>query len=222
MSLRMPYGVLARIVYALLLMAGGMSAPADAQAQAQPREVHVLAFGDSLTAGYGLRPGQGFAPQLEDMLRRNGLAAHVENGGVSGDTAAAGRRRLAWTLDGLKRKPDLAIVALGANDMLRGIQPKQTREDLDAILAELKRRGIPILVAGMLAPPNLGMGYMREYNSIFPDLARKYDATLYPFFLAGVAGNSALNLPDRVHPNFQGIKRMVTGIGPTVLKALVR
>jgi acyl-CoA thioesterase-1 len=220
MSLRMPYGVLARIVHALLLMAAGLSAPADAQAQ--PREVHVLAFGDSLTAGYGLRPGQGFAPQLEDMLRRNGLAAHVVNGGVSGDTAAAGRRRLAWTLDGLKRKPDLAIVALGANDMLRGIQPRQTREDLDAILGELKRRGIPILVAGMLAPPNLGMRYMREYNSIFPDLARKYDATLYPFFLAGVAGNSALNLPDRVHPNFQGIKRMVTGIGPTVLKALGR
>ena len=218
MSLRMQYGVLARIVYALLLMAGGMSVAGEAQAQ--PREVHVLAFGDSLTAGYGLRPGQGFAPQLEDMLRRNGLAAHVVNGGVSGDTAAAGRRRLAWTLDGLKRKPDLAIVALGANDMLRGIQPRQTREDLDAIMAELKRRNIPILVAGMLAPPNLGMRYMSEYNAIFPDLARKYDAPLYPFFLAGVAGNSSLNLPDRVHPNFQGIKRMVTGIGPTVLKAL--
>jgi acyl-CoA thioesterase-1 len=125
-----------------------------------------------------------------------------------------------WTLDGLKRKPDLAIVALGANDMLRGMRPEQTREDLDFILAEFKRRGIPVVVAGMLAPPNLGRDYMTKFNAIFPDLARKYDAPLYPFFLAGVAGVPALNLPDRVHPNFQGVKRMVTGIAPTVLKAV--
>jgi acyl-CoA thioesterase-1 len=117
-------------------------------------------------------------------------------------------------------KPDLAIVALGANDMLRGFSPGQTREDLDAILAEFKKRDIPVLLAGMIAPPNLGQRYMAEYNSIFPDLARKYEAPLYPFFLAGVAGNPSLNLPDRVHPNFQGIKRMVSGIAPTVLKAL--
>ena len=214
MSFRVPYGAARRLVYALLLMIAGNAA------EAAGREVHVLAFGDSLTAGYGLQPGQGFAPQLEDTLRRNGVAAHVTNAGVSGNTAGQGRSRLAWTLDGLERKPDLAIVALGANDMLRGLQPRQTRQDLDAILAEFKRRDIPVVLAGMLAPPNLGQSYMREYNAIFPDLARKYGAPLYPFFLAGVAGVPALNLPDRLHPNFQGIKKVVGGIAPTILKAL--
>lgn len=214
MSLRVPYGVLRLFVYLGLTMSIGSAA------QAQERDVHILAFGDSLTAGYGLPSGQGFVPQLEDTLRRHGIRARVINGGVSGNTAANGRARVKWTLDGLKVKPDLAIVALGANDMLRGYPPQQTRGDLDFILGEFKKRDIPVLVAGMLAPPNLGQRYMSDYNSIFPDLARKYDAPLYPFFLAGVAGVPALNLPDRVHPNFQGIKRMVSGIAPTVLKAL--
>jgi acyl-CoA thioesterase-1 len=214
MSLRVPYGALRLFVYLGLLMTAGMAAPGQA------KDVHILAFGDSLTAGYGLPREQGFAPQLEDTLRRNGIRAQVTNAGVSGNTAANGRSRVKWTLDGLKVKPDLAIVALGANDMLRGYSPGQTREDLDAILAEFKRRDIPVLLAGMIAPPNLGQRYMTEYNMIFPDLARKYRAPLYPFFLAGVAGNPALNLPDRVHPNFQGIKRMVSGIAPTVMKAL--
>ena len=216
MSLRLPYGLLRLFVYLGLAMSLGAAAPAQA------RDVHVLAFGDSLTAGYGLRSGEGFAPQLEDTLRRNGIRAHVTNAGVSGNTAGQGRARLKWTLDGLKVKPDLAVVALGANDMLRGLPPSRTREDLDAILAEFKRRGIPVVLAGMLAPPNLGTRFMTDYNSIYPDLARKYGAPLYPFFLAGVAGNPALNLPDRVHPNFQGIKRMVSGIAPTVIRALER
>ena len=215
MSLRSPYGALSHLVYALALMAAS-AAPAEA------KDVHVLALGDSLTAGYGLPPGQGFAPQLEAMLRRNGVRAFVADAGVSGNTAAQGRARLKWTLDGLRAKPDLAIVALGANDMLRGLPPKQTRADLDAIVAELKRRGIPVLIAGMLAAPNLGPRYRAEYDSIFPALAREHGAALYPFFLAGVAGNPALALPDRMHPNFQGIKRMVSGITPTVLRALGR
>ncbi len=214
MSLRVPYGVLRLFVYLALAMTVGTAA------QGQGRDVHVLAFGDSLTAGYGLPAGQGFAPQLEDTLRRNGIRAYVTNAGVSGNTAGQGRSRLKWTLDGLKVKPDLAIVALGANDMLRGLPPSRTREDLDAIMAEFKRRDIPVVMAGMLAPPNLGIRYMMDYNSIFPDLARKYAAPLYPFFLAGVAGDAALNLPDRVHPNFQGIKRMVSGIAPTIIRAL--
>ena len=213
MSLRFPYGALRRLVYALLLMAAS-AAPAEA------KDVHVLAFGDSLTAGYGLPPEQGFAPQLEAMLRRNGIRAFVANAGVSGNTAAQGRARLKWTLDGLAAKPDLAIVALGGNDMLRGLPPRQTRADLDAILAELRLRGIPILLAGMRAAPNLGPRYRAEFEPIFPELARKHGAALYPFFLGGVAGNPALALPDKVHPNFQGIKRMVTGIAPAVLKAL--
>lgn len=214
MPLPFAYGLRRLFVHAALLMTLGAAAPAGAQ------DVHILAFGDSLTAGYGLPRGQGFAPQLEDSLRRNGVRAFVTDAGVSGNTAAAGKARLKWTLDGLKRKPDLAIVALGANDMLRGLSTRQTRADLDAILAEFSRRGIKVMVAGMLAPPNLGQAYVADYNSIFPDLARRYDAELYPFFLAGVAGDRRLNLPDGVHPNFQGIKVMVTGILPTVLRAL--
>jgi acyl-CoA thioesterase-1 len=215
MSLRMPYGALRRLVHALLLIA----APA---VPAAAKDVHVLALGDSLTAGYGLPPGLGFAPQLEAMLRRHGLRAFVADAGVSGDTVGQGRARLAWTLDGLRSKPDLAIVALGANDMLRGLPPTQTRADLDAILAELDRRGIPVLIAGMRSAPNLGPDYRRAFEAIFPDLARRHGAALYPFFLAGVAGNAALALPDGMHPNFQGIKRMVGGITPAVLEALGR
>jgi acyl-CoA thioesterase-1 len=214
MALFGPYGALRRLVHALFLIVAASAAPAAA------KNVHILAFGDSLTAGYGLPPGLGFAPQLEDMLRRNGVRAFVTNAGVSGNTAAQGRARLKWTLDGLKEKPDLAIVALGANDMLRGLPPEQTRADLDAIVTELDRRGIKVLIAGMLAAPNLGSRYMAPYNPIFPDLARKHGAAFYPFFLAGVAGNPSLALADRVHPNFQGIKKMVSGITPTVLRAL--
>ncbi|HMJ92732.1 MAG TPA: arylesterase [Allosphingosinicella sp.] len=184
--------------------------------------VQILAFGDSLTAGYGLPSGLGFAPQLQAVLRRNGVPAVVTNGGVSGDTAAAGRARLAWTLDGMGAKPDLVIVALGGNDMLRGLPPTRTREDLEAIAAELKKRGIRFVVAGMLAAPNLGPDYGSSFNAIFPELARRHGAPLYPFFLSGVAGDSRLLLGDRIHPNFQGIKRMVTGIAPTVIGALGR
>jgi acyl-CoA thioesterase-1 len=184
------------------------------------KDVHILALGDSLTAGYGLPRGQGFVPQLQDALRRNGIPAVISDAGVSGDTAGQGRARLGWALSGMKDKPDLAIVALGANDMLRGLPPARTRADLDAIVSELRRRGIRVLVAGMFAAPNLGPRYQSEFNSIYPELARKYGATLYPFFLANVAGDRRLNLPDRVHPNFQGIKRMVSGILPYVERAL--
>lgn len=215
MALRVAYGVRGLFVHAALLMAL-WAAPAAAQ------EVHILAFGDSLTAGYGLPRGQGFAPQLEDALRRNGVRAFVTDAGVSGDTTAAARARLGWTLDGLDRKPDLAIVALGGNDMLRALPPAQTRANMEAILAELRRREIPALVAGMLAAPNLGAQYGSAFNRIFPDVAREYGADLYPFFLASVAGNRRLSLPDGVHPNFQGIKRMVSGILPTVRRALER
>lgn len=215
MSLRVAYGARRLFVHlAFVASFGAFAAPAVA------KEIHVLAFGDSLTTGYGLPQGQGFAPQLEDVLRRNGVPARVANGGVSGDTASQARARLQWTLDGLKEKPDLAIVALGGNDMLRGLPARQTRADLDAIVAELRKRDIPVLVAGMLAAPNLGPQFGAEFNSIFPDVARRHGADLYPFFLANVAGVRSLNLADGVHPNFQGIKRMVTGILPSVLTAL--
>jgi acyl-CoA thioesterase-1 len=210
-----------------LMPALALAAPAAAlAATAVPRpavgEPFVLAFGDSLTAGYGLSRGLGFAPQLEAALRRSGIVAHVHDAGVSGDTSSGGKARLKWTLDGLARKPDLAIVELGANDMLRGVDPAVTKANLDAICGELRARGIPIVVAGMLAAPSLAPGYRRDFESIYPGLARKYDAPLYPFFLAGVAGNRGMVLPDGLHPNFEGIKRIVTGILPTVQRALSR
>ena len=188
--------------------------------EAAVREVEILAFGDSLMAGYGLPRDEGFAPQLERALRAQGLAATVINAGVSGNTAGNGRARIRWVLDALDRPPDLAIVGLGANDMLRGVPASETCEDLEAILAELAKREIGGVLAGMVAPAFLGARYRREFNAIYPDLARKYGFSLYPFFLAGVAGVPALNLPDRMHPNARGIARMAGGIAPLVLKAL--
>jgi acyl-CoA thioesterase-1 len=173
--------------------------PSAASAQAPEEEPLILAFGDSLTAGYGL--GRGL---------------------VSGDTTSGGRARLGWTLDGMSRKPNLVIVELGANDMLRGVEPSVAGGNLDAMLAELRRRNIPVLLAGMLAAPNLDPGYRRCFETIYPKLAREHDATLYPFFLQGVAGNRALLLADGIHPNFEGVKRIVTGILPTVQRALGR
>lgn len=195
--------------------------PAPA-AGAAADEVHILALGDSLTAGYGLPQRQGFVPQLEAYLRRHGIRAHVTNAGVSGDTAAQGLERLAWTLDGLERRPDVAIVALGANDMLRGLPPAQTREALDAILAELKRRGVRLVVAGMVAAPNLGPDFAGRFNAIYPQLARTHGARLYPFFLQNVAGQRALNQADGIHPNFAGVKRMVAGIAPALVETAGR
>jgi acyl-CoA thioesterase-1 len=183
-------------------------------------EIDILAFGDSLTAGYGLARDQGFAPQLAAALRRRGVGADVINAGISGDTVANGWARLPRTLDRLERTPDLAIVGLGGNDMLRMVPPRVTREGMEAILREFGRRGIPVLVAGMLAAPILSRQYQSEFNAIWPDLARKHGAALYPFFLAGVAGVPRLNLFDRVHPNEKGIARMVEGILPYVLRAL--
>ena len=182
----------------------------------------VLAFGDSLTAGYQLGPRDGFAPQLEAALRATGRDVRVHNAGVSGDTTAQGRARLAWVLRGMKVKPDLAIVELGANDMLRGQPPATARVNLDAILTELKKQRVPVVLAGMLAAPNLGPAYAREFNAIYPDLARKHDVALYPFFMNGVLGGTGLLLGDRIHPTKAGVAVIVRGIAPTVTRALDR
>jgi acyl-CoA thioesterase-1 len=214
---RAAYGRGRAIVHvAGLLLAGAMLPAAAAPAD----DVHIFALGDSLTAGYGLPRRQGFVPQLEAYLRRQGIRARITNAGVSGDTAAQGRQRLAWTIEGLKQPPRLAIVALGANDMLRGLPPQQTRAELDAILGELKQRNVRLLLSGMIAAPNLGPDYARAFNSIYPDLARKHGATLQPFFLEGVAGDRALNQQDGIHPSFVGVKRMVLAIAPKVVEAL--
>ena len=213
---RVAYGVLRRLVHAALGLALLSAAPPT-----QPsRDLHIVALGDSLTAGYGLPRPLGFVPQLEATLRRNGVRAFVFNAGVSGDTAADAQQRLGWVLDSQPQPPDLVIVSLGGNDMLRGLAPDQTRAAMEAILAELDRRHLHVLIAGMRAAPNLGADYVHRFEEIFPELAAEHHAALYPFFLATVAGQPALNQADGLHPNFQGVKQVVSGIAPYVIRAL--
>jgi acyl-CoA thioesterase-1 len=194
-------------------------APATTEAPAKDARL-VVAFGDSLFAGYGLSQDEGFAPALQRALEGQGLKAQVVNAGVSGETTAGGRERLTFTLDGLPRKPDLVIVGLGGNDMLRGLDPAQTRANLDAILTELKARGIATMLTGMLVSPNMGPDYASAFNPIYPDLAKKFGLPLYPFFLQGVVGRRDLQLPDGIHPNAQGIKAVVQRIAPMVGREL--
>ncbi|UVO51567.1 arylesterase [Sphingomonas sp. SUN019] len=214
MSRVMRYGVGRWLVHLLLAML--IAAPATAD----PRRPLIWAFGDSLTAGYGLPPNQGFTAQLQAALRAAGVAATVRNGGVAGDTAAQARARLAWGLRGLKATPDLVIVELGANDMLRGLPVAQTEANLDRILTELKRRQIPVLLAGMRAAPNLGPAYARAFEGMYPRLARKHRVPLYPFFMDGVAGNRALIQRDGLHPTARGVAIIVRRIMPAVRRAL--
>jgi acyl-CoA thioesterase I len=180
----------------------------------------VVAFGDSLYAGYNLDQDKGLAPVLEQALKARGVKARVVNAGVSGDTTAAGLARLAFTLDGLPRKPDLMLVGLGGNDMLRGLPPQETRANLDAILAEAKARRIQVMLTGMLASPNMGADYAAAFDPIYPELARKYGAALYPFMLDGVLGKRALLLPDGIHPNDAGVTVIVGKLAPRVVEAL--
>lgn len=189
-------------------------------AAAQAADKLVLAFGDSLTAGYQLPPGQGFVPQLETELRRQGLAVRVHNAGVSGDTTAQGKARLGWVLASLKTKPDLVIVELGANDMLRGLDPARAEANLDAILAELRKRRIRVLLAGMVTAPNLGAVYARRFDPIYARLAGKYRVARYPFFLQGIVGDRSLHIGDAIHPNARGVAVIVRGIAPQVKSLL--
>jgi acyl-CoA thioesterase I len=197
----------------------GASPPTPAENHWRPL---VLAFGDSLTAGYGLDQGLSFAPQLQATLRRHGIAATVVDGGVSGDTSEAGKARLGWTLDGLERKPDLVILELGANDMLRGLDPALTERNLDAMLTELERRQIPVLLAGMRAAPNLDPAYVARFDALYPALTRRHRVATYPFFLEGVAAQNGMQQADGMHPTFGGVKRIVSGITPSVKKLLGR
>jgi acyl-CoA thioesterase-1 len=182
----------------------------------------VVVFGDSLFAGYNLPQDKGFAPALQRALAAQGVKAAVFNAGVSGDTSAAGLQRLAFTLDGQARKPDLVIVGLGANDMLRGLNPADTRRNLDSILAELKKREIPAMLTGMVASPNMGADYARQFNAIYPDLAKQYDVPLYPFFLDGVITDRGLLLPDGIHPNEQGVEKITAAVVRVVAARLAK
>ena len=179
----------------------------------------LLVLGDSLGAGYGLPAAQGFTARLEAALRRRGHDIKVMNGSISGDTTAGGRARLGWALSS---KPDYAIVELGGNDGLRGLDPAETRANLRAILARLREKKIPVLLAGMMAPRNLGSEYERAFNSAYPELARQYGAVLYPFFLDGVALDPKLNQPDLIHPNAKGVSVIVERIVPFVEKLVTR
>ncbi len=180
----------------------------------------IVAFGDSLYAGYGLGKGESLPARLESELRQAGINATVINAGVSGDTSAAGRQRLAFTLDGLPRAPDLVILGLGGNDALRQLPVAETRNEMTAMMDELKRRGIPVLLTGMRAPPNLGPDYAAAFERIWPDLAKQYGAGLYPFILDGVITDPALMQRDGLHPTAAGVARMADAIAPLAQKAL--
>lgn len=181
--------------------------------------MRIVALGDSLTAGYGVLSQESFPDRLEAALVKRGHDVDIVNAGVSGDTVADGLARLDWALaDGA----DGIIVELGANDMLRGHDPALVRDSLDDLMSRLGETGAPVLLTGMLAAPNLGADYASRFDPIFPDLAKKYDALLYPFFLDGVAGNSRLNQADRMHPNAAGVDVIVERILPSVEKLIER
>ena len=195
-------------------------APVAARPAPQGPPKLILAFGDSLYAGYGLDRGQSLPDAVQARLRRDGINATIVNAGVSGDTSAAGRQRFAFALDNMARKPDLVLIGLGGNDVLRQIAPSETRANMTAMLEEAKRRDIPVMLTGMMAPPNLGPDYTRQFNSIWPDLAKRYDATIYPFILDGVIGDQRLMQADRVHPNRTGVERIAARVAPLVETAL--
>ena len=195
-------------IFAVLLLA---ATPAFAA------PVKILALGTSLTQGYGVPPGLDFTAVLQMRLKASGIDAKVINAGVSGDTSAGGLARLDWSL---ADHPDAAIIELGSNDALRGLSPAQTEKNLSAILTRLKAAHIPVLLAGMMAPRNLGKEYAAQFDTIYPKLAKQYGALLYPFMLDGVAVNPKLNQADGIHPNPAGVKIIVERTLP-IVKRLV-
>ena len=200
----------------MMLVAAALGSGASAETG---RTLKLVALGDSLTAGYRLPADQAFPAVLERALKAKGFSVEIANAGVSGDTTTGGLDRLDWSVpDGT----DGVILELGANDMLRGTDPAVTRKALETIIVRLKERGIPVLLAGMLAAPNLGTEYRARFDAIYPDLARAHDLVLYPFFLDGVAGQRTNTLDDGLHPTAKGIERVVEGILPSVETFLTR
>jgi acyl-CoA thioesterase-1 len=197
---------------ALVAMACGVAMAAE-------RPVKIVALGDSLIAGYQIAASAAFPAQLEKALKAKGLNVEIVNAGVSGDTASGGLARLDWSVpDGT----DAVIVELGANDMLRGVDPKVTRAALDQIVGRLKRRGIEVLLCGMRAAPNFGPDYERTFNAIYPELASTHNVVFYPFFLDGIAADAKLNQRDGIHPTAAGIESIVTKITPKVEELIAR
>ena len=200
---------------AALTLAVTLLAAISGAAYAAP--VKILAFGDSLTAGYGLPEGDGFVPQLQQALEKMGREVTVINGGLSGDTTAGGLSRLDWML---ADKPDVVILELGANDMLRGLSPDEARANLDATIQRIKQSGAKLLLAGMLDSRNMGTDYQSRFDAIYPDLAKAHGVALYPFFLEGVAARPELNQQDGLHPTRDGVAVIVGNILPHVTKLL--
>jgi acyl-CoA thioesterase-1 len=202
-------------------MAGGAPAPGavrEAPRAADEGRPKIVAFGDSLTAGSGVAPNESYPAQLQARLDRAGYRAKVVNAGVAGETTAGGLRRVDWILKG---RPDIVILELGANDGLRGLDPAQARANLDAIIRRLKDAGATVILAGMMMPPNYGEDYTRRFAAIYPALARAHGVAFVPFFLQGVGGDPALNLPDGIHPNAAGYRIVVDHLLP-VLEPLIK
>jgi acyl-CoA thioesterase I len=179
----------------------------------------ILAFGDSLTSGYGLAPDQSFPVQLAARLKADGYDVIVDNGGVTGDTTADGLARFDWTMGD---HPDIVLLELGANDMLRGLPPKRAEANLDGILGKLKATQVKVLLLGMRASSNWGADYQKTFDAIYPSLAQKYDVPLYPFLLEGVALDPKLNQADLLHPNAAGVAAIVGRLAPAVERLLGR
>ncbi|WP_375290240.1 arylesterase [Qipengyuania sp.] len=190
----------------------------EATVSGPPR--HILAFGDSLFAGYGVGKEASYPAQLQAQLRQGGINAEIANAGVSGDTSAAGLQRLAFTLDAQPQPPELVILELGANDMLRGLDPEETRANLTAMLDELQSRGIPVLLMGMRAPPNYGAEYQRSFDSIYGDLAEREGVSLVPFWLETIYQRPELFQSDRLHPTREGLGLLAEATKSAVVEAL--
>jgi acyl-CoA thioesterase-1 len=203
---------------AAILFVGGLVMTPLASASAA-ETLRIVAFGDSLTAGYGLPQGQDFASRLEAALKKRGHDVVIANAGVSGDTTAGGRARFDWAVP---PETDGVILELGANDVLRGIPPKTTRANLEDILARLRKRNVPVLLTGMRALANWGPDYAKAFEAIFPELSEKYGALYYPFFMEGVIDKPELKLEDALHPNQQGVETIVSRILPDVEKLIAR
>ncbi len=199
---------------------GATAAAASGDRTVAGPERRILAFGDSLFAGLGVGMENSYPAQLEAALRRDGVNARIANAGVSGDTTAAGRQRLAFTLDAQKPAPDLVLLELGANDMLRGLSPAETRANLAAMLDELAKRGIPVLLMGMRAPPNYGAEYQRAFDAIYADLGKRPGVTLVPFWLETIYRRPELFQSDRLHPTTEGLGVLVEGTKAAVKEAL--
>jgi len=200
------------VVLALSLMAGG-TALAQTSATARAKPIKMVVLGDSLSAGLGLPAPAAFPARLQKALKNNGIEVDMINAGVSGDTTSGGRDRLDWSVP---EGTEAVILELGANDALRGVDPKVTRSALTDILTRLKARGIAVLLCGMYAPPNYGSDYAARFNAIYPELAKSFGVPLYPFFLEGVATEARLNQADGMHPTAEGVDTIVKNILPTV------